>query len=243
MILTPIDLGALPSLLIQFDEALMADEIAHKAFRRIQATASSCRDLTLSTDARHHADAVALCRELGLGIADVEPQNYFTWDGKAVARRMEPSLLLHEIGHYQCAAPSRRHLADFGLGAGPETGWRHAANAARQLTDLEADIEEALASLMGILWEAELGQSAVAAFIEQNWLEGGTTQRNLGHFRKVIAVLAGHGLIDGDGRPTRALRVLHDSAFFAAWASLQEAPILLGPVPDAAWHRVDSAQE
>jgi hypothetical protein len=238
MILPPIDSDALPGLLSAFGAALGPHVLARRVFDRIATTAPLSRDLVLSTDATHHSDAVALCKSFGFGIVDADPHDYFTWDGAEVALRMEPSLLLHEIGHYQCAAPARRHLADFGLGGGPETGRRADADRVRCVTDLEADIEEALASLLGILWEAELGQPAVAAFLEQNWLEGGATSRNLDHFRKVVAVLAVHGLIDDRGRPTRMLRKQADRPFFTAWASFPEYAARPGPAPGAASHRV-----
>lgn len=237
MILTPIDIDALPGMLVAFGNALEPRDLARRIFDRITATAPSGHDLALSTDSRHHADAVALCRSFGFDIVDADPKDYFTWDGAAVALRMEPSLLTHEIGHYQSAAPDRRHLADFGLGGGPETGRKAEADRVRRVTDLEADIEEALASLLGILWEAELGQPAVAAFLEQNWLEGGATPRNLDHFRKVVAVLVTHGLVDGHGRPTRALRQEADRPFFAAWTSFPECRAPTGPVPGARRHR------
>ena len=237
MVLTPIDIDALPSLLAAFAAAVEQDVLARRVFDRIAAASPQSRDLALSTDVKHHSDALALCRSFGLEVVDADPHDYFTWDGSAVASLMEPSLLLHEIGHFQSAAPARRHLADFGLGGGPETGRKAEADKVRRATDLEADIEEALASLLGILWEAELGQPAVAAFLEQNWLEGGVTPRNLDHFRKVVAVLATHGLIDDRGRPTRALREQADQPFFKAWSSFPEFPDPPGPTRGAAWHR------
>ena len=63
-------------------------------------------------------------------------------------------------------------MPDFGLGPGPDTTEREAAERAAVVSPLERDAEEAAASLLGILWEAALGQPALASFLDQNWLEG-----------------------------------------------------------------------
>lgn len=217
MILTPIDHGLLARLGAEFDQALAADPTARAVFRRITAQVPAGDLLCLSTDPLHHAQAVALCRQFGLGTLDVDPHDYFTWDGQAVATRMVPSVLIHEVAHYQCAAPARRSVIDFGLGAGPESGRKAEGEAAQSLFTPERDVEEGLTSLLGILWEAELGQPAVLAFLEQNWLEGGASLHNLAHFRKIVGWLGEIGLISADGAPTMGLRQEGDASFFRRW--------------------------
>ncbi len=217
MILTPIAHDDLTGLLGGFWSALADQPLARAVFARITAQIPEGDLLSLSTDAGHHAQALALCRQFGFGLIDVDPQAYFTWDGAQVATQLEPSVIIHEVGHYQCATAERRVVLDFGLGAGPETGRKAEANAVQTVFGVDADVEEGLSSLLGILWEAELGQPAVLAFLEQNWLEGGVSLHNLGHFRKMVRLLDRHGLIDGNGRPTRGLRQLDDAAFFAEW--------------------------
>ena len=220
MILTPIDRTLLPDLLAGFTDALADFPLGRAVLARITAVIPDGDLLTLSTESRHHAQALEACRGWGFGLVDVDPQTYFTWDGAAVATRMEPSVIIHEIGHYQCAAPSRRAVLDFGLGAGPETGRKAEANAVQTLFGADADFEEGLSSLQGILWEAELGQPAILAFLEQNWLEGATSLHNVAHCRKVVGLLADWGLLDSDGRPTRALRPIEDEAFVRLWRAL-----------------------
>lgn len=217
MMLTPIDHDKLLPLLPEFEAALTGDELARKVFHRVTALIPDGDLMTLSTDAAHHAQAVELCRDWGFGIVDKRPQDYFTWDGEAVAIGMEPSVLVHEIGHYQLAAPERRAVIDFGLGAGPETGRKAEADAVQTLFLPERDVEEALCSLLGILWEAELGQPAILAFLEQNWMEGGASLHNVAHFRKIVRWLKDMELIDGDGRPTRGVRTEGDDTFFLRW--------------------------
>lgn len=217
MMLTPVDHATLLPLLPEFAAALAEDPLALKVFRRVTALIPDRDLMTLSTDVGHHAQGVALCRQFGFGILDVDPKTHWTWDGVNVAIRMEPSVLIHEVAHWQCAAPARRAVIDFGLGCGPESGRRDEADAVQALYCPERDVEEALCSLLGILWEAELGQPAILAFLEQNWMEGGTSLHNLAHFRKIVRWLHDMGLIDGAGRPLQAGRQEGDDTFFARW--------------------------
>ncbi len=217
MILTPIDRAELPALLDGYASALSGHPLALNVFRRITADIPPGDLATLSTDPVHHAQALELCREFGFGLLNVDPQTWYTWDGENVATILEPSVIIHEVGHYQAAAPSRRAVLDFGLGAGPETGKKAEANAVQTVFGVESDVEEALSSLLGILWEAELGQPAMLAFIEQNWFERRLAPHNIAHFIKMVDMLDAMAMLEPDGRPTRALRVSEDGPFFAAW--------------------------
>jgi hypothetical protein len=217
MILTPIDRRDFPVLLDEFRSALAGDALAFAVFSHITAVIPDGDLMRLSLDVDHHAQALELCRDFGFGLIDVDPQDYYTWDGQAVATRLEPSVIIHEVGHYQCASLERRTVLDFGLGAGPETGRKAEANAVQTIFGVEGDIEEGLSSLLGILWEAELGQPAILAFLEQNWLEGGVSLHNVSHFQKIVRILRAHAMIDAEGHPTKALRLNDDAAFFAEW--------------------------
>lgn len=217
MMLSPLPPAEFDGLAAAFAAGLAEDPLAAAAFAAILRVRPGGDLATLSTDPCHHAEAVELCRSFGFGLLDRAPQDHFTWDGAAVAIRIEPSVLIHEVGHYQLAAPARRARYDFGLGAGPETGRKTEADAVQTLFLPERDVEEGLASLQGILWEAELGQPAVLALLEQNWLEGGARRHNLAHFRKSVRWLAALGLIDATARPTRALRRDDDDGFFVRW--------------------------
>jgi len=217
MILTPIDHTGFAGLKSGFEEALAIDPLALAVFRRVTALVPDDDLLTLSTDPEHQKGAVELCRRFGFKILEMSPQEHFTWDGEAVAVHLEPSVLIHEVAHYQLSSPERRPVLDFGLGAGPETGRKAEADAVQSLFLPERDVEEGLCSLLGILWEAELGQPAVLAFLEQNWLEGGTSLHNLAHFRKVVRWLHEMGLIDDTGAPTMGLREEGDDTFFIRW--------------------------
>ena len=108
------------------------------------------------------------------------------------------------------ASPARRDLPDFGLGAGPETGRIGIAEAARRVEWLARETEEQMASLLGILWEIELGQPGILAFQEQNWLEGAGRPGTAEFFCATLQRLQDHGLVDEDGRPLYSLRISRD---------------------------------
>ena len=96
----------------------------------------------------------------------------FNWDGRALNGATEAYVILHEIAHFVLAPPARRGLVDFGLGPGPDTIDREAAERAAVMPLVVREEEEAAASLLGIIWEARLGQPALASFLDQNWIEG-----------------------------------------------------------------------
>lgn len=210
MILTPITFDDLPDLLARFDRSLADAPLGQTVFRRIAASLDgvAANDLSLSQDPQHHRQAVQLCHRFSMRTIDESPRVAFTWDGQAVRVGCEPSVVIHEVAHLQCASPERRSVYDFGLGAGPETGRRAEADAAASVFGVERDQEEALASLLGILWEVTLEQPAILAFLEQNWLEGGDRPKNRTHFLKNLRILCHHGLIDASGHPTERLRTV-----------------------------------
>ncbi len=207
MILTPIAPQDLPAILAIFAAGLPrgADArecVARAAFARIAAAPRAPLSPAAEEAARDRA--VALAHRFGIATLDEEPARAFSWDGRVVRTRSEPSVLLHEIAHWQICPPERRALPDFGLGAGPETGRKDAADAARA-TDLAIqEREEAMASLLGILWEAAMDLPALAAFAEQNWLEKYDSPGTPAYFTTVIGWLFDAGLIDRDARPRQA---------------------------------------
>ncbi|MDX2223467.1 MAG: hypothetical protein SFV21_12000 [Rhodospirillaceae bacterium] len=194
MILTPLDPVQLPGLLECFDAGLAGDPVARAAFRRIAGTLSLAPGLRADLNAGR-AKAVDLARRLGIPIRDADPADGFSWNGAFIAARSETSVVFHEIAHWQIAPAARRRLFDFGLGAGPETGRIAAANAARCADAATQEDEENLASLLGILWEAEHGEPAIIAFAEQNWLELPKRAHTHRHFAHYVGRLAARGLL------------------------------------------------
>jgi hypothetical protein len=80
------------------------------------------------------------------------------------------------------------------------------------LNDAARETEEQMASLLGILWEAEFEQPAILAFHEQNWLEGAQRPSTARFFAATLAKLMEAGLVDAEGRPRKALRIAPDPA-------------------------------
>lgn len=201
MQLTPIPFETLPQALASVRANLPVDSMALAVFERIAATLDL---VPLGVDLPAHRQAgIELARAFGIGTIDEEPAQAFSYDGRNIRTRSEAYVLIHEVGHWLVAPPERRGLIDFGLGAGPETGRIDEANRDHAV-DLETGIEEeALASLIGILWEVELGQPAIMAFLEQNWLEGWERPACADNLVANLDLLLARGLIDADGRPVR----------------------------------------
>ncbi len=208
MILTPIAADDLPAQLEIFARSIPNPEVRH-VFRRISVSAAAAR-AAVPLAAVHHRDALRLASQFGLGIRPGSPRVDYAWNGHALRIETEAYVLLHEIAHFQLAAPRRRRVVDFGLGAGPETGDRAGADAAATLDPVARDREEARASLLGILWEADLGHPALASFLDQNWLEGVGRPAAGIHFAEVLAGLRAGGFVDDRGCPTRSLRRVPD---------------------------------
>ncbi|HXY99044.1 MAG TPA: hypothetical protein VEI03_03525 [Stellaceae bacterium] len=208
MILTPIDSDRLPELLARFAEGL-GGGAARAVLGRI-ARPGSAERAQGALAATHHGAALEVLARLAMAARPGSPQEDFSWDGRAARADTEAYVLLHEAAHYQLASPERRRRIDFGLGPGPETGNRAAAAAAASLHGLAVEQEEAMASLLGILWEAELGHPALASFLDQNWLEGAARPAAADHFRRTLAALGAGGFITRSGRPLLTCRSAPD---------------------------------
>lgn len=201
MILTPIPDADLPRALATFARHLAGRPVAGRAFARIAATWPVRGEA--DTPAQR-ADGVALAHAHGIATLDEKPSLSFMWDGRVVRTDVEATVIIHEVAHWLCAAPERRHLLDYGLGPGPETTCRAEARAHKRL-DFEACMaEERRTSLLGILWEAELGHPAILAFLEQNWLEGWERPASADFFAVHVEQIREAGLIDDEARPATA---------------------------------------
>ena len=77
---------------------------------------------------------------------------------------------------------------------------------------IEREADEAAASLLGILWEAALGQPALASFLDQNWLEG-LDRSAAPHFTAVLRRLSDQGFVI----PAQAGSVFRRPGLWQAW--------------------------
>ncbi len=201
MILTPIPRRRLGAALDRF-AAQLVDPATHAAFARIRATASERASGAAAEGNRQQALAVA--RHFGVPVHSPGRRSGFNWDGTALDGDTEAYVILHEVAHFVLAPPERRPLIDFGLGPGPDTRERVAAAHAAVLPVIERETDEAEASLLGILWEAALGQPALASFLDQNWLEG-LERSAAAHFTEILARLRRRGFGDAVSLLERAL--------------------------------------
>jgi hypothetical protein len=200
MILTDIAPDELPAVIERF--AALLEPGARAVFRRIADPARAARAEGTEAE-RHHAIACDLATACGMPLLPGRPTIDYAWTGQALRRETEAYVLLHEVAHFQLAPPERRHSIDFGLGAGPETGDREGAERAATVFGIARETEEAMASLLGVLWEVELGQPGFASFLDQNWLEGAGRPGAARHFETILQALQQRGLVDTDGRPLR----------------------------------------
>src|SRR5215470_1461672 len=192
MILTPIPREQLAGTLDRFMAGL-SDRHSQSVLERIRATSP---DRAAGTEAERHRFA-ALSFAGGFGMA-IHPEGIpcrFNWDGAALNGATEAYVILHEVAHFALAPPERRGLVEFGLGPGPDTLDRDTAERAAVMSPLARDEDEAAASLLGIVWEAELGQPALASFLDQNWLEGLGRSAHT-HFAAVLDTLRRRGLLE-----------------------------------------------
>lgn len=192
MILTPISSEQLAAALDRFMAGLRG-RLAHRVFRRIRVTSA---DRAAGTEAeRHRVAALSFARSFGVPVHPERIPCSFNWDGTALNAATEAYVILHEVAHFALAPPERRRLVEFGLGPGPDTLDRKAAERAAVLPPFEREQDEAAASLLGIIWEAALGQPALASFLDQNWLEG-LDRSAPAHFIAVLGSLRDRGLLN-----------------------------------------------
>jgi hypothetical protein len=201
MILTPIPPEALEATLERF-MGLLTDRFARAVFRRVRVTSP---DRAVGQEAeQHRLAALSVARSFGMAIHPEGMPCKFNWDGVALLGTTEAYVILHEVAHFVLAPPERRGLIEFGLGPGPETLDRVAAERAATLPPMEREADEAAASLLGILWEAALGQPALASFLDQNWLEG-LDRSAPEHFTAVLDTLRRRGMLSADGMPAASI--------------------------------------
>jgi hypothetical protein len=193
MILTPIRPEALDAALDRFAARLTEPE-ARAAFALIRGTSPDRAEGGAAE--RDRRAALAFARRHGVPAHPAGTACAYNWDGVALDGATEAYVTLHEVAHYLLAPAARRALPDFGLGPGPDTRDRAGAERAAALPVIEREADEAGASLLGILWEAELGQPALASFLDQNWLEG-LERSAAAHFTTVLRRLIAANLWSG----------------------------------------------
>ena len=201
MILTPIPDDQLAGTLDRFMAGL-PDGLSRTVFARIRAT-SPYRAAGAEAE-RHRLAALSFARTFGLAIHPKGTSCRLNWDGAALNGATEAYVILHEVAHFVLAPPERRGLVEFGLGPGPDTLDREVAGRAAVLPLLEREKDEATASLLGIVWEAALGQPALASFLDQNWLEG-VDRAAAAHFTSVVETLRRQEWLSAGPRPVASI--------------------------------------
>jgi hypothetical protein len=201
MILTSVPSDELEDTLDRF-MCRLSDPFSRAVFQRIRKTSP---DRAVEKEAeQHRVAALAIARAFGLAVHAEGTPCPFNWDGAALSPATEAYVILHEVAHFVLAPPERRGLVEFGLGPGPDTLDRVAAERAATLPPLEREADEAAASLLGIVWEAALDQPALASLLDQNWLEG-LDRSAPEHFTAVLETLRRRGMLSADGMPAASI--------------------------------------
>lgn len=133
------------------------------------------------------------------------PQNVkatFCWDGNSIAcGNRDITDIVHDIAHHQCAAPSRRHLPEWGLGTSPDG----TKKAALVIDGNTAQREEECASLLGILWERQIGSNWIGTIDMHSWIGEGPKDC-ITRIAKTLRKLHKLKLVDKNGNPLPNLR-------------------------------------
>ena len=144
---------------------------------------------------RHRSRSIRGCIGRSNRSAQHDPSGRLSVPFRPLRSATEAYVILHEVAHFLLASTERRRLVDFGLGPGPDTRNREAAEHAAVISPLAREEDEAAASLLGIIWEAKLGQPALASFLDQNWLEGLDRSAHT-HFVVALGKLRRSGSLD-----------------------------------------------
>ena len=121
--------------------------------------------------AREISQAVRqLASRMGVRLGLRKRRASFSWDGRSIyAFGRSDSDVIHDLAHLQCSEPHRRLLPEWGLGSDPGRVREAGYDAPRVGVIVDADEEESAASLLGILWERELGLDYMATFYLHGW--------------------------------------------------------------------------
>lgn len=142
---------------------------------------------------------VALAEKLGIVLTETNPRGYVMWDGQALATGGQTiSAVIHDIAHWLVSPACYRHLIDFGLGDGPDTGEvrRARKQQIKELFGFAGDKEETLASLLGIIIEYTLGYNVQETIKAHTWETSFYESDEYG-FWPTIADLTNRGLLQG----------------------------------------------
>lgn len=115
-----------------------------------------------------------LADRVGVKLAKRAARKSYAYNGESIAlydreRINRPEThIIHDIAHYAVAAKHRRKLPEFGLGSSPDiTKFRGKLVVSGE----HAQLEEELASALGIYWEREMGMDWKSTIVDHCWTE------------------------------------------------------------------------
>lgn len=144
--------------------------------------------------------AYRLLDKVGIPYVRHRDKDRFVWDGALLyAGNMSTgSNLIHEVAHYFVAAEPDRKIPEYGLGNAPDSNVKAPYTKAMHLRD----VEESQASILGILWEKELGHDYFYTLEKHGWYRdawAGTEQGPYGVDATLTSLIT-KGLINSTGK-------------------------------------------
>lgn len=126
-------------------------------------------------------------------------QRAIHWDGTDCAYKGESlSNALHELAHWMVASPEHRGLPNFGLGRSPSDNLSRNDATKHNLMVCEssdAEEQESYASVLGIIYEYNLGLDAADTLRNHGWDSSSECE-----FTSIITKLVERGLITTQGK-------------------------------------------
>ena len=128
----------------------------------------------------------------------------YTWDGSTLtlSKKITVSNVLHELAHYQIASAARRKLPEYGLGLSPESVRRVVPTVKHNASEKE----ERVASILGIIWERNLGFDFRKTLHNHVWIDYRGNEIDEHDMDESLLTLYKYKLIDENGNPKLRLR-------------------------------------
>ncbi len=154
-----------------------------------------------------HKKVLELISDAGSKFEQLKPDQ-LCWIGDGVIRSNNESNALHELAHFLVAPKSRKRSVNFGLGHCPDDN--RDIDSPMTIKPSNAQKEEELASVLGILYEKELNLKVrdyplwKATYSEHGWHDHSSKMS----FEDVVDILLKKGYLNSNKTPKNPKEIL-----------------------------------